>query len=422
MTRKLIYLVISLFTSLLIITLFATGVPTPVGLKIMNSQFWANEQSTQAAQTNALKPISKVSLNKDGTILVNGKSFFPLGIYHNSQNSSDWSTTGKRRLNDLQEIAKAGFNTIHPEIGGNDKSDKLFLQEALRLGVYVLPNFSYDNRVAIISKNKNNPAILGWDIADDVDHPNNKFTTAKILKWHRETKKIDNNRLTYTSGSYLTKIEPFFRTSDIVGFQSYPVDYDPANKKPKPLRHGYYNYYSLLTAKLDDNGNPSEPILEKRTIIANLQVFPWKNKPPNAHQVRNMTYSALINGVKGILYFTYFDGKWDLPKNKNLWNGVKSLVPEINTLTPVLLNGVLTKIDTKVDDLYAGQWTYKNSAYVVVLNTHPDNLIQASIELPTQFKGSAKPLFSERPKGMVYSNRKLTGVIRSGDVHVYKIS
>lgn len=422
MIRKPIYLVIGLFTSLLIITLFAMGVPTPVEFKVMNYQFWANNQFTQAAPTTAIKPISKVSLKQDGTIAVNDKSFFPLGIYHNSQNSPDWFTTGKRRFNDLQEIAKAGFNTIHPEIGGNYKSDELFLKESLRLGVYVLPNFSYNNRVAIISKHKNNPAILGWDIADDVDHPNNKFTPAKIMKWHRETKQIDNNRLTYTSGSYLTKIEPFIHTSDIVGFQSYPIDYDPADKKPKPLRHGYYNYYSLLTAKLDNNGNPSEPILDKRTIIANLQVFPWKNKPPNAHEVRNMTYSALINGVKGILYFTYFDGKWDLPIHKDLWNGIKSLVPEINALTPVLLNGVLTKIDTKVDDLYAGQWTYKNSIYVVVLNTHPDNFIQASIELPTQSKGSAKPLFSKRPKGMVYSNRKLTGMIQSGDVHVYKIS
>lgn len=421
MKRQPIYLIISLFTSVLAIALFTTGIPTPVGFKIMNSQFWANEQSSQAAPKTALQPISKVSVKKDGTIAVNGKSFFPFGIYHNSQNSPDWSTTGKRRLNDLQDIAKAGFNIIHPEIGGNYKSDELFLKEALRLGVYVLPNFSYDNRVAIISKHKNNPAILGWDIADDVDHPNNKFTTAKILKWHRETKQIDPNRLTYTSGSYIDKIEPFIHTSDIVGFQSYPVDYDPANKKPKPLRHGYYNYYSVLTSKVDNNGNPTEPIRGIRTIIANLQVFPWKNKPPTAHQVRNMTYSALINGVKGILYFTYFDGKWDLPIHKDLWNGVKSLVPEINTLTPVLLNGSLTKIDTKVDDLYAGQWTYKNSVYVVALNTNPDNSIQASIKLPTQSNGSAKPLFSERPKGMVYSNRKLTGIIQSGDVHVYKI-
>ena len=111
-----------------------------------------------------------------------------------------------------------------------------------------------------------------------------------------------------------------------------------------------------------------------------------------------------------------------MPIQKDLWTGIKSLVPEINTLTPVLLNGTLTKIDTKVDDLYAGQWTYKNSIYVVVLNTNSDNFIQASIKLPTQFKGSAKPLFSDRPKGMVYSNRKLTGMIQSGDVHVYKIS
>lgn len=403
-----------LFILLLSITLAATVV-----IGIMNSPY-PNKLYTSAALINTIEPISKVSLKKDGTILVNGKSFFPFGLYHNSQALPDWSTTGITRLNDVKKMAEAGFNTIHPEIGGNDKNDLEFLEEALKLGVYVLPNFSYDNRIEIISKYKDNPAILGWDIADDVDHPENNFTPDEILEWHRQVKQIDSNRFTYISGAFLNRIEPFIHSSDIVGFQSYPIDNDPADKKP--LRNNYYTYYSLLTAKLKNNGNSSEPILDKRTIIANLQAFPWKDKPPTSHEVRNMTYSALINGVKGILYYTYFHKNWDLPLHTDLWNGIKSLVPEIKTLTPILLDGVLTKIDTKVDDLYAGQWTYNNSVYVVALNTNPHNSIQASITIPAEVKGSAQPLFSERPKGMVYTNRKLSGMIQPGDVHVYKIS
>lgn len=405
-----------LFTLLLSITLAATVV---IG-KVMNSPFYANKLYTSAALINTIEPISKVSLTNDGKILVNGKSFFPFGLYHNSQASPDWSNTGITRLNDLKKMAEAGFNTIHPEIGGNDKNDLAFLEKALKLGVYVLPNFSYDNRIEIISKYKDNPAILGWDIADDVDHPGNNFTPDEILEWHRQVKRIDSNRFTYISGAFLNRIEPFIHSSDIVGFQSYPIDNDPADKKP--LRNNYYTYYSLLTAKLKNNGNSSEPILDKRTIIANLQAFPWKDKPPTSHEVRNMTYSGLINGVKGILYYTYFHKNWDLPLHTDLWNGIKSLVPEIKTLTPILLDGVLTKIDTKVDDLYAGQWTYNNSVYVVALNTNPHNSIQASITIPAEVKGSAQPLFSERPKGMVYTNRKLSGMIQPGDVHVYKIS
>jgi hypothetical protein len=419
MKRQPIYLIISLFSSLIIITLVATGVITLVRVKVMNLQFWANSLFAQTVLTNATEAISKVSLKNDGTIMVNGKSFFPLGLYHNSQASPDWSTTGIKRLNDLQEIAKAGFNTIHPEIGGNDESDVSFLKEALKLGVYVLPNFSYDNRIAIISKYKNNPAILGWDIADDVDHPNNIFfSPGKILGWHREVKRIDNNRLTYISGAFLNRIEQFIHTADIVGFQSYPIDNDPADRNP--LRNNYYTYYALLTGKRD-NDNPSELIPNNRTFIANLQSFPWKDKSPTFHQLRNMTYAALINGIKGIIYYTYSSNGWELSQNADLWKGMKLLAHEIKELSPIFLEGKLTKIDTQMDNLYAGQWTYDNSVYLVVLSTFPEGEVEASIKVSSEVKGSVKPLFPDQPSGMMLNDSVLRGFIKPGDVHVYQI-
>jgi hypothetical protein len=400
--RQPMYLIFCFFTSLFIIILVATGVTT-----------------VRVSSTNIIEPVSRASLENDGNIMINGKPFFPIGLYHNSQASPDWSSNGVKRLNDLKKIAEAGFNTIHAEIGGNEESDVSFLKEAVKLGVYVLPNFSYDNRIKIISKYKENPAIIGWDIADDVDHPNNKFTTNNILGWHREVKQIDSSRLTYISGAFLNRIERFIHSADLVGFQSYPIDNDPEDKNP--LRNNYYTYYTLFTEKLGDDSNQSEEVLDKRTIIANLQSFPWKNKPPTFHEVRNMTYAALINGIKGIIYYTYFSDGWELSQNIELWEGMKILTHEIKYLSTVFLEGQLTKIDTKIDNLYAGKWIYKDSIYLVVLSTLPKGELEASIDISLEDEWSLKPFFSGQPYGMKLENGNLKGFIKSGDVHVYQL-
>jgi hypothetical protein len=389
------HLTIRFLISLVLVILFATEVT-----------------KLQASSTNSIEPISNVSIGNNGTILVNDKPFFPIGLYHDSQASPDWHTQGVKRLNDLKNIAEAGFNIIHPEIGGNDESDMSFLKEALKLGVYVLPNFSYDNQTATISKYKDNPAILGWDIADDVDHPDNKFTQSSILRRHEEVKNIDSNRLTYISGAFLNRIEAFIHSADLVGFQSYPVDNNPEDKSP--LRSSYYIYKTLISEKLSGDS--------KHTVIANLQAFPWKDIPPTFRDVRNMTYSALINGVKGIIYYTYFSDSWELSQNTKLWEGMKSIAHEIKEFSNVLLEGKLTNIDTQIDNLYVGQWVHKNNIYLVVVNTFPELKSQASINIPIQGEWSMKSLFPGQPSGMNFRNGRLQGIIESGDVHVYQLS
>jgi hypothetical protein len=356
--------------------------------------------------------VPSVYTSKAGKIIVNDIPFFPFGFYHDSRTTSDWTTTNAIRLKHLREIADAGFNTIHPQIGGSYESDLNFLKEAQKLGINVIPNFSYDSRSAIINKYKNQAAIIGWDIADDVDNPVNKFTPNIIRQWHNEVKAIDPNRLTYISGGFPDKINPFLNSADIVGFQSYPIDNDPHDRKP--LRN---NYYTIKSVTEDEAGIP-----QNRPIIANLQAFPWQDQPPTRKEVRNMTYSALINGVDGILYYSFFFDGWELSQQKDLWNEMKLLAREINQLQPILLKGTLTTINTGVDDLYAGQWISDNNVYYVVVSTSPNKAIEVSIKLPAQVKGIAEPLFAKRPSGLILQNGQLKGSIQPGDAHVYKIS
>ena len=375
-------------------------------LDIDKVKTFVNKDSIASASSSSVNS----SVRGDRTILVNGQPFFPFGIYHDSIDSPDWSTTNAKRLNDLKQIVAAGFNTIHPQIGGNFDADITFLDEANRNGVYVLPNFSYARRLEIVDSYKSHPAILGWNIADDVDVPANGFSVGGILDWKSNVKSTDPSRITFVSSVLPGRMESFINTADVMGFQSYRIDNDPAVLKP--LRENYYFLYAATEAGTRNN----------KPIIASLQAFPWANQPPTSKQLRNMTYGALINDVKGILYYSYFYKGWELSQNSDLWNELKSLVSEFKRLEPVLLEGNWKRLNIGIDDLFAAEWTYQGSVYVVAINTSPTNAIEASIPIPEPVTGSVETVFSNRPSGMSFNEGKLIGSIGSEDVHVYRLS
>lgn len=365
-----------------------------------------NRSITAATSDSATNSFTR----EDGTIMVNNQPFFSFGLYHDSSYISDWYGANTKRLEDLKEIASAGFNTIRPQIGGNYDADIAFLNEAQSNGIYVLSSFNYDKRKEIVDRYKFHPAILGWEIVDDVDHPNNAYSVGGVIDWKLDVKATDSSRITYVSGAFPTRIEPYFNLADVLGFQSYPIDNDP--NVTKPLRSHYYSLMSVTEAARKNN----------QSIIANLQTFPWEDIAPSPKQLRNMTYSALINNVKGIVYYSYFYPGWELSENSSLWNELKSLVPEIKQLTSVLLEGSWERLNTGAENLFAAEWTYNGSVYVVALNASPTDTIEASISIPEAVTGSAEPLFSNRPQGMVFNQGKLSGSIQPEDVHVYKLS
>lgn len=403
---------LTLFTIVMtMVTVFGSLVPQSTIPRVLSDNL--NKEKAlvnQAGTVSASTSPTNSSVREDRVILVNGQPFFPFGMYHDSIDSPDWSTTNTKRLNDLKQIIAAGFNTIHPQIGGNFDADITFLDEANRNGIYVLPNFSYARRTEIVDSYKSHPAILGWNIADDVDIPANGFSVGGILDWKSDVKSIDPSRITFVSSVLPNRMESFINTADVVGFQSYRIDNDPAVLKP--LRENYYFLYAATEAGKRNN----------KPIVATLQAFPWENQPPTSRQLRNMTYGALINDVQGILYYSYFYKGWELSQNSDLWNELKSLVTEFKRLEPVLLGGSWKRLNSGIDDLFAAEWTYQGSVYVVAINTSPTDSIKASIPIPETVTGSIETVFSNRPSGMSLDGGKLTGSIGSEDVHVYRLS
>jgi hypothetical protein len=353
------------------------------------------------------KNFNKVEIRNDGTTMIQGKPFFPFGFYHVS-----WESTIEELIGDLQKIAAAGFNTIHAS-ATNISDYSRFLEEAEKLGIYTISESSIE-KLDLINFLKHKPAVLGWNIADDVD--NGRLSTEQVWEAHHLVKKADPNHVTYISG-YTDKITDFANCAEVIGVQSYPIPIEKTKSSEKAT------YEILSTAK-------KETDLFNHALYANVQAFAWTdaNNPeytgarsPTSNEVRNMTYQALLGGAKGIIYYTFRDRVWDLTQQSDLWQGIRSLVPEIKLLSPAFLEGSLTKLNTQNSDLLAGQWTYYDKVYVVVLNVSQTKTIEASIPIHATTISLAEPLFAKRPHGLVLKDGKLTGTIKPGDVHVYHL-
>ncbi|WP_404784031.1 hypothetical protein [Altericista sp. CCNU0014] len=327
------------------------------------SSVWAGCSAVPPAVCAAQARPSQISIRPNGSLAIDRRPFFPMGFYHVS-----WGISSARQIRHLEDIAAAGFNTVH--VSANDwASHAKLLQRAHRLGVYVVSEHHLDP-LEFVRRFKNEPAVLAWNLADDVD--NGKRTPLEVMALNRKIRAADPNHLTYISG-YSKDLQKFARCADILGRQSYPIRNHTTDELSKT--HSEIAEIAEITATAP-----------QQALFANLQTFPWevagppeRGTVPDTLEVRNMTYQALLGGAKGILYYTYYDEAWFLPDRPQLWQGLKALNREVQSLSPFFLDGTFEPLTFSSKPLKGGIWTKGEKSLWAIANTSVDRSQQALV-------------------------------------------
>ena len=271
----------------------------------------------------------------NGRVEIDGKPFFPFGFYHVTH-----AGTEANLYNTLNLVSSAGFNTLHAGTVYPIDHGR-FLDTAAQQGVRVITEFgnSPEKLTQLITNYGGKPAVLGWNVADDVD--DGTKTHDQVLALYNQAKTSDPRHLPYISGFHTPNqpgpggvtIVTFMDVTNLLGMQRYPISYGPVR------------IVWQANAGIVDAARP-----RGLPVIANLQAFNWNdstngNRFPTPAEGRNMTYQAIAAGVKGIIYYTFFDGGNYLPTGSPpLWAELKALVPEVNVLAPALLSGQMTSV------------------------------------------------------------------------------
>jgi hypothetical protein len=336
---------------------------------------------------------NEVYLDKDGVCRVNGKPFFPIGIWHADAFIHLFVNTENRRLgrpelSDEQmcrNIASAGYNTV---MVFTEAQPYLDLAEKYNLkAIAVARNPELD-----IPKYAQHPAILGWATEDEPPMEAVKRLSAlydqvktTLDPYHPVQISQYNNSMFASMGAMC----------DIVAVDDYPLrDIEPWwRREPwwKPEWKSTLRFMSHYTTVAQNALRPGKTVWPVVGAFAQSAGYGgWEL--PTYNQVRNQTYQAIACGARGISFYAYCSNEpvagpgseiWWIERSP-LWIPMKKLVAELHSLEPVILApGGERIIIPGAEDLMILERKSRGKRYLIVVNIgETEQLFQFNVKPP----------------------------------------
>ena len=278
---------------------------------------------------------SVVTLRDDGVTLVDGKPFFPIGIYA----VCECERNGNSVENAFRDLKAAGFNTML-RAGRSKVKDDEFLSLADKHGLMAIampaPGYKSDFvKQTLVPKLRHHKSVLAWYLADDTaSHVGPEVVTFR----DRVCKAFDPGRLTLQAdgvamGGANCRYDRYVHSTDVFLPEIYPAYWD------KP--HGsevseVVRDMSLSHAAVAAAGRPVKGIWP---IIQHFDGWGWK-RFPTFEELRAMSWASIVQGGNGIVWYVYHSlsgkGRGVVCSDEH-WKEMTTVSSEIASLTGDLL-------------------------------------------------------------------------------------
>lgn len=372
--------------------------------------------ATAVSRAYSYKRDPKIPTNKDGYLVVDGKPFFPIGIY--SVMGADRPESTKI----AKEVKDAGFNctVIYHQSVSLLMPVLDSLQEAgLKAFVYATEAFVGRKEPLTIERvhqdidaRRNHPALLGWYVVDEPEGIG--YAPVKAVRdLYQAIKEYDQDHPCTLVIMSPTAAKDYDACCDMVWTDPYPVPDQP------------------VTDVSETVGGAVKNIEKDKPVWCIPQAFDWhvwnegKIGPvhrPTDDEERCMTYLALVNGAKGIIYWAYTSSRYNSSDYPEHWAYMKKLAGEVSSISPVLMTptvggklsasakgGALETMVKRVN----GDW------YVFAVNS-ATTPCTGSFKLAGVEGGKLEALFENRT--LAGKDGAWTDAFKPLEVHVYKLS
>ena len=315
-------------------------------------------------------------LSDTGTIIVAGKPFFPIGLYHVSP--AEYEMLAANGFNSAQGQAILGSKILSDGVSAAKKAG-IMVDVPFYAAGQVMKNMPDSlEKIRLFGSHDN---ILNWKIVDEPDERPDIIDEVPIA--YENLKKSDPKHPISLTIDNPNTYDYWANFCDILQVDPYPI---PAH----PL-----TMVSDFTAKAKAALQPWQNL----TVVLQAGYKSNPTNQPTYEQARCMLYLALINGAKGIFWYSMHDPGWDLIKTP-LWTRFK----EINAETLELSNPIMlgTKVDGVKGIVPPLQWLclkYEEKYFLLLANPGKD-VIEANIEMPIQIlKAAARGTIQVEVKG-----------------------
>lgn len=267
-----------------------------------------------------------VTMRDDGFVLIDGKPFFPIGLYAVWKKDFNNNSFDKAFV----DLKNAGFNFAHTYNSTRNAEFTEFLNAADRHGIKL---WITKSGIEDFLSEKKRPSILAWYLGDDTSA---HIPPEVVRRNHLLCHALDNAHLTtqadVVGGQHgASNYTRYVHSTDSFLPEIYPMH------EAKPLaREVPQAIMDMKTIKGDIKmaGNPVKSIW---AIIQHFEGWGWKRFPTYEEQ-RAMTYLSIIHGAHGVTWYTY-GGKGNnhgVTHTPEHWKLICSISGELSKLQDVL--------------------------------------------------------------------------------------
>jgi len=275
-----------------------------------------------------------VTLREDGVTLIDGKPFFPIGLYGVTEREFNGNNIDEA----FRGLKEGGFNFAHSY---NMAREDRFLAAAEKYGFKLWSSARFpDERFVEIERHS--PAIIAWYLGDDTSY-NTK--PSELFDYFDSVKAVDPTRITVqadpiNSDQYVSNYFPYVQGTDAFLPEIYPVRDDGPESGFKCVAQTIKDIKRCQSDIIAANDGPKAIW----AIIQYFQGWGWKRFPTN-DELRAMSFGALAAGANGITWYTYGGFvnpekgtyNYGVTSSPERWHNITTLATQINELTPFLL-------------------------------------------------------------------------------------
>lgn len=297
-----------------------------------------------------------VTIDTNGVLVVDGKKVFPIGFTRPPPPDGK-APNGK---NGIQELRDAGATFLRTGAAGKPWDNETLAEElryqdaAAKYGMHCWV-FLHDlgavaegnaKREAMLRKVvkalKDHPGMGVWKGVDEPDW--GKTPIAPMLRAREIIRELDTNHpiaVTHAPRGTVESMRRYNATADITGADIYPISYPPGTHSLETNKE--ISMVGDYTRKMMEVAEGKLPVWMILQIAWSGVVKPGKTlRFPTFAEERFMTYQAIINGARGLIFFggnvekAWNDQDAKLRWNWTFWNHVlRRVVEEIGQNGPL---------------------------------------------------------------------------------------
>jgi len=292
----------------------------------------------------------KIDLFTQG-LLVEGKPFFPIGLY--------WL-----RAEDLGEVERLGFNCGDYFYKLRGEEIAALMDEAAKSGVRILLELTpfirgraepdHQAIAAAVERYRHHPALLAWYLVDEPADAS--VDPAQLAEIYRQVRQADPYHPVYLVNNRPRTYGAYAGASDILAIDVYPVPDHPLTRVREYMQQ----------ARLATQGR--QPVWLVAQAFGGVEHW---GRPPTPAELRNMVFQGLVQGAGGLLFYRYCREEERGIQPAALWREMRALAAELAPLEPVLtapVSGAQPENTDGVPGVEALLREYRGQYYLFVVN------------------------------------------------------